>query len=101
MLSKRILENMIPQELSLADTLRRLAEELNQCSNTLRDTHDLVSPQLDEFERQHAGTAIPPGNCSHSDSIREAPRDPSQALSLRRLNDDQRSLGRAPRRISA
>lgn len=103
MLSQRSLENIIPQELSLADTLHRLAEELNRCSSTLRETHELVSPELEEIEQQQTGKAVTPGRLKQPDLIREAPRDPSQALSLRSLDshDDQRSLGRAPRRSSA
>lgn len=92
MLSKRSLENSIPQELSLADALRSLAEELNHCSQTLRETHQLVAPQLDELEQHLGKAATTPGNQPPTDPRRAAPRDSGQVLSLK---NDQRSLGRA------
>lgn len=98
MLSQRSLENIGPQETSLADALRRLADELNHCTETLRETHDLVAPQLDELEKKHTRKLAAPGHQPSSDPRREAPRDPGTALSLRH---DQRSLGRAEGRRPA
>jgi hypothetical protein len=98
MLGQRSPENTVPQETSLADALRRLADELNRCSQTLRETHDLVSPQLDELERKYTGHPTAPGDNQSPDPRREAPRDPGTALSLRH---DQRSLGRAQGRRPA
>ncbi len=98
MLTPRSLEHIVPQETSLADALRRLADELNHCTDTLRETHDLVAPQLDELERKHLRKSATPGRQPLPDPRREAPRDPGTALSLRH---DQRSLGRAEGRRPA
>ena len=98
MLSKRSLESIIPQEMSLADTLRRLAEELNHCSHTLRETHSLVAPQLDELEKLYPKALATPGDDLQPDPRREPPRDPGKAL---KPSYDQRSLGRTQSRGSA
>jgi hypothetical protein len=96
MFSHRSPENIVPQEASLGDALRRLADELNRCSQTLRETHNLVSPQLDELERKYARTTSGAGQESHPRY--EDPRDPGQAL---KPCYDQRSLGRAQGRGTA
>jgi hypothetical protein len=47
----------VPDTLSLSDTLRLLVEELHGCAATLRETHELIAPQLDELERRYPNAA--------------------------------------------
>lgn len=42
-----------PDNATVSETLRLLVQELNDCAETLRETHDLISPQLDELERRY------------------------------------------------
>jgi hypothetical protein len=58
-----------PEDLTLSETLQKLVRELSHCVETLRETHEIVSPQLAELEKRYPN-----------------------ALTKR---DDQRSLGRA------
>ncbi len=98
MFSKHSLENIIPQDASLADTLHRLAEALNHCAHTLRETHDLVAPQLDELEKPDPGLMGLSGSDKPPAPHRDAPRDPGQSL---KPGYDQRSLGRPQSRSPA
>ena len=75
MISKLDLDSAAPEDLTLTETLRLLAEELTHCTDTLRETHDLIAPQLEELERRYPHAAKP--------------------------SDDQRSLGRAQGRRPA
>jgi hypothetical protein len=68
-------EGVAPEDLTLSETLRLLAEELTNCTDTLRETHNLIAPQLEELERRYPNAVT--------------------------LSDDQRSLGRAQGRDSA
>ncbi len=90
MLSQQSLENIIPQDTSLVDALHRLAEELNHCSHTLRETHDLVAPQLDELEKHHTRFPTTSGSEQPLAPHRDPHRDPGQM----KPRYDQRSLGR-------
>lgn len=58
-----------PVDLTLSETLQMLVRELTHCAETLRETHELVSPQLAELERRYP--------------------------IILTKSDDQRSLGRA------
>lgn len=69
MIRKSDLKGALPEDITLSETLRLLAEELTNCTDTLRETHNLIAPQLDELERRYPNAV--------------------------RLSDDQRSLGRA------
>jgi hypothetical protein len=42
-----------PEDLTLSDTLQRLVRELSHCVETLRETHELVAPQLAELEQRY------------------------------------------------
>lgn len=42
-----------PDNLTLSETLHLLVKELTQCAETLRETHELVSPQLEELEKRY------------------------------------------------
>ena len=75
MVRKLDIEGAIPEDLSLSETLRLLAEELTNCTDTLRETHNLIAPQLEELERRYPNAVTP--------------------------SDDQRSLGRAQGRDPA
>jgi hypothetical protein len=75
MIKKVNLEGAVPDDLTLAETLRLLAEELTNCTRTLRETHNLIAPQLEELERRYPKAVMP--------------------------SDAQRSLGRAQGRDSA
>lgn len=44
--------------LTLSETLRLLVEELHGCAATLRETHELVAPQLDELERRYPNAVL-------------------------------------------
>ncbi|MBS1808569.1 MAG: hypothetical protein JST84_10300 [Acidobacteria bacterium] len=59
----------LPTDLTLSETLQMLVRELTHCAETLRETHEIVSPQLVELERRYP--------------------------MARTKSDDQRSLGRA------
>jgi hypothetical protein len=61
--------NDLPADLTLSETLHKLVQELSHCVETLRETHELVAPQLAELEQRYP----------HA----------------RTKRDDQRSLGRA------
>ena len=63
------LPDELPDGLTLSETLQMLVRELTHCAETLRETHEIVSPQLAELEQRY-------------------PR-------LGATRDDQRSLGRA------
>ena len=63
------LPDELPADLTLSETLQMLVRELTHCAETLRETHEIVAPQLAELERRYPN----------------APR----------ISDDQRSLGRA------
>jgi len=69
------IEDAVPEDITLAETLRLLAEELTHCTETLRETHHLIAPQLEELERRYPHAIAP--------------------------SDDQRSLGRAQSSDSA
>ena len=75
MIRKSDLEGALPEDITLSETLRLLAEELTNCTDTLRETHNLIAPQLEELERRYPNAV--------------------------RLSDDQRSLGRAQGRDPA
>jgi hypothetical protein len=75
MIRKLEIEGAVPEDVTLSETLRLLAEELTNCTDTLRETHNLVAPQLEELERRYPN-AVKPSN-------------------------DQRSLGRAQSRDPA
>ena len=71
-LSPHLLPNLLddfPADLTLSETLQKLVRELSLCVETLRETHELVAPQLAELEQRYPN-----------------------ALTKR---DDQRSMGRA------
>jgi hypothetical protein len=59
----------LPADRTLTETLQMLVRELTHCAETLRETHELVAPQLAELERRY----------------------PTAAAN----SDDERSLGRA------
>ncbi|MFN7927264.1 MAG: hypothetical protein U0Y68_04850 [Blastocatellia bacterium] len=63
------LSDELPEGLTLTETLQMLVRELTHCAETLRETHEIVAPQLAELEQRY-------------------PR-------LGPTHDDQRSLGRA------
>lgn len=63
------LSDELPADLTLSETLQMLVRELTHCAETLRETHEIVSPQLAELERRY----------------------PSAFMT----SDDQRGLGRA------
>ncbi len=67
--SNPILSEALPTDLTLSETLHLLVKELTQCAETLRETHELVAPQLAELEKRYPN--------AHA------------------YNDDKRSLGRA------
>jgi len=67
-----------PDSLTLSETLQLLVEELHGCAATLRETHELVAPQLDELERRYPNAAL-----------------------MRAPKDGQRGLGSAQGRDSA
>lgn len=67
------LSDDFPEDLTLSETLQKLVSELSQCVETLRETHELVSPQLAELEQQY----------------------PNALTKRQYQNDDQRSMGRA------
>jgi hypothetical protein len=75
MIKKLDLNGAAPEDLTLSETLRLLAEELTNCTDTLRETHNLIAPQLEELERRYPNAVI--------------------------RSDDQRSLGRAQGRDPA
>jgi len=75
MTRKLEIQDAVPEDLSLSETLRLLAEELTNCTDTLRETHNLIAPQLEELEKRY----------------------PNAVTS----SDDQGSLGRAQGRASA
>ncbi len=52
-------EETVPKDLTLSDTLRLLAEELANCTETLRETHNLIAPQLEELERLYPNALNP------------------------------------------
>ncbi len=58
-----------PADITLSETLQKLVRELSNCVETLRETHELVAPQLAELEQRYPNALTKP--------------------------DDQRSLGRA------
>ena len=43
----------LPTDLTLSETLQMLVRELTHCAETLRETHEIVSPQLAELERRY------------------------------------------------
>ena len=59
----------LPINLTLSDALMMLVTELSQCAETLRETHEMVAPQLEELEKRYPNALT--------------------------KNHDQRSLGRA------
>ncbi len=63
------LSDELPADLTLSETLQMLVRELTHCAETLRETHEIVAPQLAELERRYPSAPLP--------------------------SDDQRSLGRA------
>jgi hypothetical protein len=67
-----LLPDDLPDGLTLSETLQMLVRELTHCAETLRETHEIVAPQLAELEQRYPrlGTTSP-------------------------THDDQRSLGRA------
>lgn len=71
-LSPNLLDDF-PEDLTLSETLQKLVRELSQCVETLRETHELVSPQLAELEQRY----------------------PNALTNRQYQNDDQRSMGRA------
>lgn len=68
----------LPDGYALSETLRLLVAELHGCAATLRETHNLIAPQLDELERRYPN-----------------------ALALRTPDDGQGSLGGAQGRDPA
>jgi hypothetical protein len=68
-----------PEDLTISDTLQKLVRELLQCVEALRETHELVAPQLAELEERY----------------------PNALTKRPHQNDDQRSLGRASSSYSA
>ncbi len=42
-----------PEDLTISDTLQKLVRELLHCVETLRETHELVAPQLAELEQRY------------------------------------------------
>jgi hypothetical protein len=58
-----------PEDMTLSETLQKLVRELSHCVETLRETHELVAPQLTELEQRYSNSLT--------------------------KHDDQRSLGRA------
>ena len=71
-LPPHLLPNLLddfPANLTLSETLQKLVRELSHCVETLRETHELVAPQLAELEQRYPNA--------------------------RTKCDDQRSLGRA------
>lgn len=42
-----------PADLTLSETLQKLVRELSHCVETLRETHELVAPQLTELEERY------------------------------------------------
>jgi hypothetical protein len=62
-----------PEDLTLSETLQKLVRELSHCVETLRETHEMVSPQLAELEKRY----------------------PNALTKRPQQTDDQRSLGRA------
>lgn len=67
--SSNNLPDELPADLTLSETLQMLVRELTHCAETLRETHEIVSPQLAELERRYPRVGT--------------------------TSDDQRSLGRA------
>jgi hypothetical protein len=51
-MSSKHFDSLSSEEPSLPEVLQRLAEELTQCTETLRKTHELVSPQLETLEKR-------------------------------------------------
>ncbi len=48
-----VVKEEMPVNLTLSDALMMLVTELSHCAETLRETHELVSPQLEELEKRY------------------------------------------------
>ncbi len=48
-----VFQENLPVNLTLSDALLMLVTELSQCAETLRETHELVAPQLEELEKRY------------------------------------------------